>query len=146
MSDELDWLFGESEGDASGQDQAVLQSLARRARPGERPEELLFDLGLVDEHDFALEIAARSNRPFTGLRSFVPDPRLFVYLPVPIALRERVCPLVLIGDSLKVASAFLDPDLSHLERRFPTMGVELTVAPRSEILSALNAVTELLSA
>ena len=138
-----DW-FELEHGAASLQESAILESLARRARPGERPEELLFDLGLLDERDMALELAARSGRPFAGLRDFVPDPRLFVYLPVPIALRERVCPLVLIGDSLKIASAFLDPDLSYLERRFPNLTVELTIAPRSEILEALNCVTELL--
>ena len=122
----------------------VLESLARRARPGERPEELLLDLGLLDEHAFALEIASRTGKPFRGLRGFVPDPRLFVYLPVAIAIRERVCPLVLIGDSLKLASAFSDPDVSFLERRFSNLSVEIGIAPRSEILEALNRVTELL--
>lgn len=141
--DEPDWAFPEGSR-ASLQESAILDSLARRARPGERPEELLFDLSLLDENDFALEIAARSGRPFTGLRDFVPDPRLFVYLPLPIATRERVCPLVLIGDSLKLASAFLDPDLSYLERRFPNLSIDLTLAPRSEILEALNRVTQLL--
>lgn len=141
--DEPDWAFSEGSR-ASLQESAILDSLARRARPGERPEELLFDLSLLDENDFALEIAARSGRPFTGLRDFVPDPRLFVYLPLPIATRERVCPLVLIGDSLKLASAFLDPDLSYLERRFPNLSIDLTLAPRSEILEALNRVTQLL--
>jgi len=141
--EEFDWSSPGREG-ASAQETAILESLARRARPGERPEELLFDLGLLDEQDFALEIASRAGRPYAGLRDFVPDPRLFVYLPVPIATRERVCPLVLIGDSLKLASAFLDPDLSYLERRFPNLSVELGVAPRSEILEALRRVTELL--
>jgi hypothetical protein len=129
---------------ASVQESAILESLARRARPGERPEELLFDLGIVDERAFALELATRAGRVYGGLRDVVPDPRLFVYLPVPIAIRERVCPLVLVGDSLKLASAFLDPDLSYLERRFPSLGVELSIAPRSEILDALRRVTELL--
>ena len=142
---EHDWFpFERASAAGSLQESAILESLARRARPGERPEELLFDLGLLDERDVALELSARSGRPFAGLRDFVPDPRLFVYLPVPIAMRERVCPLVLIGDSLKIASAFLDPDLSYLERRFPNLSVELTIAPRSEILEALNTVTELL--
>ena len=63
---------------------------------------------------------------------------------MPIAIRERVCPLVLIGDSFKLASAFLDPDLSYLERRFPNLSVDLGIAPRSEILEALNRVTDLL--
>lgn len=141
---ELDRSYPVQGTSASLQESAVLESLARRARPGERPEELLFDLGLLDEHEVGLEIAARAGLSFTGLRDFVPDPRLFVYLPLPIAARERICPLVLIGDSLKLASAFLDPDLSHLERRFPTLGLSLTIAPRREILAALNRVTELL--
>jgi hypothetical protein len=124
------------------QEDTVFESLARRARPGERPEELLFDLGLLPEHDFALELAGRVSRPFSGLRGFVPDPKLFVYLPLPIAMRERVCPLVLVGDSLKFASAFLDPDLSYTSRRFPSLQVELTLAPRTEILQALNRIAD----
>ncbi len=120
---------------------AILESLARRARPGERPEELLFDLGLIDERDFALELAGRAGLPFTGLRGLTPDQRLFVYLPLPVAVRERVCPLVLVGDSLKLASAFVDPEVSYVERRFPNLRVDLTVSPRTEILEALNRVS-----
>jgi hypothetical protein len=127
------------------QEEALFHSLARRARPGERPEELLFDLRLLDEHDFAHELAGRSGRQFTGLRGFAADPRLFVYLPLPIALRERLCPLVLVGDSLKLASAFLDPDLSYLARRFPSLQLELAIAPRSEIIAALNRIVDTLS-
>jgi hypothetical protein len=138
MDDELRW--GTHAG--SLQEEAVFDSLARRARPGERPEELLFDLGLIDEHDFAHELAGRSGRLFSGLRGFVADPHLFVYLPLPIAMRERVCPLVLVGDSLKLASAFLDPDLSYIARRFPSLQIELSIAPRSEISEALNRVAE----
>src|SRR5581483_3365431 len=96
------------------QEDSIFQSLARRARPGERPEELLFDLGLIDEQDFALELAGRAGRPFTGLRGFMPDLRLFVYLPLPIALRERVCPLLLVGGSLPLSPPLPTPDLAHL--------------------------------
>jgi type II secretion system (T2SS) protein E len=126
------------------QEEAVFESLARRARPGERPEEMLFDLGLVQEHEYALELAAKGGRQFAGLRGFAPDPRLFVYLPLPIAMRERVCPLILVGDSLKLASAFADPDLSYTARRFPSFQLDLTIAPRSEIIEALNRVVETL--
>jgi hypothetical protein len=140
MDDELG--YGTRAG--SLQDEAVFDSLARRARPGERPEELLFDLQLIDEHDFAHELAARSGRPFTGLRGFAADPRLFAYVPLPIAMRERVCPLVLIGDSLKLASAFVDPDLSYVARRFPSLQLELAIAPRSEVIETLNRVADTL--
>ena len=128
----------------SFEEERIFESLARRARPGERPEELLFDLGLIEEHDFALELASRSRWQFSGLRGFVADPRLFVYLPLPIAIRERLCPLLLVGDSLKLASAFLDPDVSYPTRRFPSLQIELTIAARSEILAALNGVAETL--
>jgi hypothetical protein len=124
------------------QEASVFDSLARRARPGERPEELLFDLGLIDEESYALELAAANGLPFTGLRGFSPDPRLFAYLPLPIAMRERLCPLIMIGDSLKVASAYVDPDLSYASRRFPSMQIDLTLAPRGEILEALNRFSE----
>ena len=120
------------------QGQALMHELARRARPGERPEELLFDLGLVSDRDFALELAIRSATGYLGLRDFLPDHRLFLYLPLQVALAERLCPIVLVGDSLKVASAFLDADLSVVRRRFPHLDVELVLSPRSEILVALQ--------
>lgn len=119
---------------------AMVRALARSARPGERPEEKLLDLGLVDERELALELAASSGRSYTGLRGFVPDPTLFLYVPVAKAVQERVCPLLLIGDSLKLASAYLDPDLASVSARFPNLGLDLVVAPRSEILEALRLV------
>jgi hypothetical protein len=119
---------------------ALLRALRTSARPGERPEELLFDLKLLRDRDFALELAFSSRRPFVGLRDFVPDERLFLYVPVTVAVANRVCPLVLIGDSLKLASAFLDPDLSYLESRFPHLDLEVVLAPRDEILHSLNLV------
>ncbi len=115
--------------------------LHRRSRPGERPEEVLLDLGLVDEADLALELAFRSGRPYEGLRGFRPDPSLFLYLPFSTALGERVCPLQLVGDRLRLASAFLDPDLDLLRSRFPNLELELALAPRSEILEAIRLVT-----
>lgn len=117
---------------------AVLATLARKARPGERPEDLLLDLGLLPDRDFALELARRSEREFVGLRGFLPDERLFLYLPLPLAVRERVCPLVLVGDSLKLASAFPDPGLDSVARTFPNLALDVAIAPRGEILEALE--------
>jgi hypothetical protein len=120
--------------------EALLASLAHPVRPGERPEELLLDLGVLDERVFAVELARRSGREFVGLRGFLPDERLFLYVPLAHALVERICPLVLVGSSLKLASAYLDPDLERLERSFPNLRIELVVAPRRDILEALSAV------
>jgi hypothetical protein len=109
-------------------------------RPGERAEDVLLDLKLVDERDLALALALRSGRPFAGLRDFAPDHRLFLYVPLHVAQRERVLPLVLVGSSLKIASVYLDPDLDFLQRRFPSLELELVISPRREVLEALQRV------
>lgn len=111
-----------------------------RSRPGERPEDVLLDLNLVDDRDLALALALHGRRRFEGLRGFDPDHRLFLYLPLHVAQRERVVPIVLVGEMLTIASAYLDPDLSSLRERFPNLGVELLISPRTEVLEALQRV------
>jgi len=111
-----------------------------RSRPGERPEDVLLDLRLVDDRDLAVSLALRGDRPFQGLRGFEPDHRLFLYLPLHLAQRERVVPLVLVGGTLTVASAYLDPDLGSVRERFPNLRLELVVSPRAEVLEALQRV------
>ncbi len=115
--------------------------LALRSGTADRPESAILDLGLVDERDFALALAVRSGLPFVGLRSFSPDPAHFLYVPLSLALTEHVCPLALGEDSLRLATAFIDPDLSFVQERFPSLEIEFAVSPRVEILAALLAVT-----
>jgi hypothetical protein len=110
-------------------------------RPGERPEDVLLDLQLVDDRRLALALALRSGLRFEGLRDFTPDERLFLYLPLSIAMAERLLPLALSGDTLVVATAFVDADLSYLSRNFPNLEVEQVIAPRNDILEALQRVT-----
>jgi hypothetical protein len=116
----------------------LLDALA--PRPGERPEEVLLDLKLVDDQRLALALAFRSGRRYEGLRDFVPDHRLFLYIPLAMAQTQRLVPLVFVGDTLVVAAAFIDADLSYLHDRFPNLAVELVVSPRGEILEALQRV------
>jgi hypothetical protein len=122
------------------QNEVLVGLVGRRARPGERPEDVLLDLGIVSEAELAIELAVSAGSSFEGLRGFIPDPRLFLYVPLATALSQRVCPLVLVGDSLKVASAYLDPDLLAVEMRFPSLQIEIVVSPRSELLEALRLV------
>jgi hypothetical protein len=121
---------------------AVLGLLdAIATRPGERPEDVLLDLKLVDDRRLALALALRSGLRYEGLRDFVPDERLFLYLPLPIATAERLLPIALTDDTLVVATAFVDADLSYLQRMFPNLQLERVIAPRNDILEALQRVT-----
>jgi hypothetical protein len=86
----------------------------------------------------ALELAMRSGLPFTGLRDFDCDPKLFHYVPLPMAVAQRVVPVVIVGDTLKVASAGPNPDISLLRRRFPALTVDIVIAPGREIDAVLQ--------
>jgi hypothetical protein len=81
----------------------------------------------------ALDVALRHNLPYTGLRDFAPDDKLFHYVPVPYAVQHRIVPLLVVGDTLKIASAGPNPDLSLLTTRFPYLAVDIVIAPAPEI-------------
>jgi hypothetical protein len=123
---------------ATVQRETLLRMLSARARPGERPEDVLIDLGLVSDRELAFQLSHASGRPLVGLRGFVPDPKLFLYVPLSLAASERICPLSLRGDRLELASVFLDPDLSYLTERFPNLELELVLAARDDVLAALQ--------
>jgi hypothetical protein len=86
----------------------------------------------------AISVALEAGLPYSGLRDFEPDQRLFLYLPLELAQRERVVPLVLVGDALKIASEHPRPDLSLLSERFPALTVDIVISPPSEIAAALE--------
>ena len=119
-------------------DAETLQRLQEPYRENERPEERLLDLGLLEEHQFAAEIAERAGRELTSVAGVEPDAGLLLYLPLDLAERECVFPVILVGDRLVVATAFNDPDLSAVESHFPKLDVELTIAARSEIRTLID--------
>jgi hypothetical protein len=86
-----------------------------------------------DSPTTALDVALQNGLPYTGLRDFDPDPRLFHYVPLPFATQHRIVPMLIVGDTLKVASATPNPDLSLLKTRFPYLGVDIVIAPGPEI-------------
>ena len=81
----------------------------------------------------ALDVALQHGLPYTGLRDFTPDSKLFHYVPLPYAVQHRVVPMLVVGDTLKVASSSPTPDLSLLRSRFPYLGVDIVIAPGPEI-------------
>ncbi len=91
-----------------------------------------------DDTQDALAVALDAGIDYTGLRDFVPDPKLFSYVPASLAARERVVPVILVGDTLKLASATPNPDVSLMRSRFPYLHVEIVIAPAAEIDQALH--------
>ena len=87
----------------------------------------------LDSSQAALDVALRSGLPYTGLREFDADPRLFHYVPLQYAVQHRILPMLIVGDTLKIASAVPDPDLSLLTTRFPYLAVDIVIAPGPEI-------------
>jgi hypothetical protein len=92
---------------------------------------------VTDDVRPALAVALEHGLPFTGLRGFAADPRLFHYVPRDAAVARCVVPVVLVGDTLKLASATPDPELADVRARFPALRVEVVVAPRSAVEAAL---------
>lgn len=87
--------------------------------------------------DDALRIALDAGLPYSGLRDFTPDPRLWRYVPLGYAVEHRVVPMRLVGNVLHLAAATSAPDLSPLAARFPNLAMTLTIAPEHEIHAAL---------
>jgi hypothetical protein len=93
--------------------------------------------------DEALRIAIARGLPFRGLRNRAIDYRLFSYVPFALARREAVVPLSLDGDTLTVAAATVDPDLSEIRATFPGLPVRVVIAPGQEIRTILDQVGRL---
>lgn len=83
--------------------------------------------------DEALRLAVSANLPYTGLRDFEPDSRLWHYVPLPYAAAQRIVPVLLVGDTLKLATDRADPDLHPLSIRFPNLTLHIVIAPTREI-------------
>lgn len=83
--------------------------------------------------DDALRIALDAGLPYTGLRGFEVDPRLWHYVPQRLAVTERIVPVILVGSTLTIAATHPDPDLSHLRDAFPNLQLSVAIAPAPEI-------------
>ncbi|HWH43667.1 MAG TPA: glycosyltransferase [Thermoleophilaceae bacterium] len=118
------------------------REFARPLAPGETPEQRVVRLGLVGDLELAREVAAATGRRVVRIDDLRPDPMLFLYIPLARAERARAVPLVMVGDTLTIASAGADPELGDIEAQFPNLHVELVVAPHGDVDRALAAARE----
>lgn len=75
----------------------------------------------------------------TSLRGFTIDPRLMSYVPLELAQREQIVPVVVIGNRLQVASADSKPALDEVRARFPNLAIDVVQADAGEIRAVLDA-------
>jgi hypothetical protein len=86
----------------------------------------------------ALRTAMEAGLPFTGLRAFTVDPRMWLYVPHRTAVAQQVVPMTIIADRLQLACATADPDLSPIRRHFPELRIDVVIAPANEIDRVLS--------
>jgi hypothetical protein len=85
-----------------------------------------------------LELALRYGLRYSGLREVTLDARLLLYVPLDVCEREMVLPLGVSDESLELATAFPDPDLTLVQTRFPALAIELVFAPVERIAELLD--------
>ncbi|MCW3013367.1 MAG: glycosyltransferase [Solirubrobacterales bacterium] len=83
--------------------------------------------------DDAVRTAMDAGLPYSGLRDFTVDARMWHYIPYRTALELRVVPMTLVGDRLQVVSAVPSPDLRRVLAHFPALRIDVVIAPAAEI-------------
>jgi hypothetical protein len=108
----------------------------RRDNPPVEPEPWGDDPAAAASHP--LELALRYGLRYSGLRDVTLDARLLLYVPLDLCEREMVLPLGASDESLELATAFPDPDLTLVQTRFPALAIELVFAPVERIAELLD--------
>jgi hypothetical protein len=113
----------------------MLQRLDGKAALGET----LVDSGLVSRADLQTALAHRMGFPLVDLQRFPLDPKALALLPLQLAVRHRVLPLLLDGERLVVA---VDRPGRVLKLRQLEARAQMPIAPvlalKAQILAALN--------
>jgi len=92
--------------------------------------------GHLEGASAALALSLRTGLPYTGPRGFPCDPKLLLYVPMAMAVAERVVPVILVEDRLKLASAGPHPNLHLLSVRFPYLAPPVPLRPPAPAPSA----------
>ena len=117
---------------------ALAEVLDRQPPSSQKLGEQLVNMGLLTEEQLAEVLAEQMKLPLADLGAQTPEPEALALISETIARDALVVPLILDGDELHVATS--DPTEALLQQlhKLTSKRVSMYVAPRSEVVEALN--------
>jgi hypothetical protein len=101
-------------------------------------DQMLIDLGLLDDDNRARALARQLKFPFISLKEREIPQQITSLVTAEVATTHVIVPVELAGDKLVVAMANpLDPSAIQVLRMVTGMGIEVAVASREDILEAI---------
>jgi len=121
-------------------EEQVNQALrVQRSQQGVHLGELLLQLGVVSEEAIQSVLAYKLGLPFAKLEGFDIDPQALSYIPRELAVKFPLMPLFLHEGRLVVATSNpTESEAVKMAEFIAKHGLELAVATRSDILSAID--------
>jgi type IV pilus assembly protein PilB len=117
---------------------AVDEALSTQAASGHRIGAVLVQRGLLTDVELAQTLSAQLGLPLADLQGQRADGAALSLIPETVARERVVVPLALTSEGLQVAAAEPDRELAASLATIAGRPVTLLVAPRSEVLYALN--------
>ena len=116
-------------------------ALLEQKRSGKMLGEILVDFGFITEGALTQVIAESAGRARFDARTTVVDPEVVQLVPKEIALRHKVLPVAVVGDTLLLAMAdvYNVMAIDQVRRRLPAqMRIEPLVSTDVELLDAID--------
>jgi type IV pilus assembly protein PilB len=117
---------------------AVTEALAAQESTGLRLGGVLVQRGLLSEEQLAESLAVQFGLPVADLQDQISEPAALGLIPEVVARERLIMAMRLTGEHLEVAVAEPEDGLAAAVAKLTGRPVSLFVAPRSEVLYALN--------
>jgi type IV pilus assembly protein PilB len=117
---------------------AVDDALSTQASSGQRIGTVLVQRGMLSEDQLAHALSTQLGLPMADLQGQAPDGAALSLIPETVARERVIVPLQLTEDALHVAVAEPDSEVAAAIAKIAGRRVTLSIAPRSEVLHALN--------
>ena len=114
------------------------EALLQQSTSGKRVGTLLVELGALNEDDLARALAEQFQLEFIDLGKISPDPEAVAMLPETTARTEVAIPVTFEDDVLKIAVADVSEDMAQRMRASTGRPVALAVAPRADVIRAID--------
>jgi type IV pilus assembly protein PilB len=118
---------------------AVKEALNNQAATGHRLGTTLIESGLLTDERLAIGLSRQLGLPLIDLGNEVPDPAAIARLPEAVAREHLLAPLTITEEGvLRVAVSDPEPDIASTLPRLLGVPVSIAIAPRIQVMHALN--------